>query len=63
MGPGDSHWPVLRNLLAATGTAANLTTDAHVAALAIEHGCPVYSTDHDFARFPGERQVNPPVER
>jgi toxin-antitoxin system PIN domain toxin len=57
--PGDNHWPILRNLLQSTGTAGNLTSDAHLAALAIEYGAPVYSTDHDFGRFPGIEHVNP----
>lgn len=57
--PGDTHWSVFRNLVFTVGTAGNLTTDAHLAALAIEHGCEVYSTDHDFKRFPGVVHVNP----
>ena len=57
--PGARHWPILRSLLAATGTAGNLTSDAHLAALAVEHGASICSTDHDFARFPGVRHVNP----
>jgi toxin-antitoxin system PIN domain toxin len=59
VGPGDHHWPLLRNLLKTTGTAGNLVPDAHLAALAIEHGCAVYSTDNDFKRFPGVEHVNP----
>ena len=57
--PGESHWTILRELLAVAGTAGNLTTDAHLAALAIEHDCEVYSTDADFGRFPRLRWVNP----
>ncbi|MDZ7642040.1 MAG: type II toxin-antitoxin system VapC family toxin [Desulfurivibrio sp.] len=57
--PGPNHWSVLRNLLAASGTGGNLTTDAHIAALAIEHGYTVYSTDHDFKRFAGLSHINP----
>jgi len=60
--PGHNHWPVLRELLVATGTAGNLTTDAHIAALAIEHGAVVYSADNDFKRFPGVRHINPLVD-
>jgi toxin-antitoxin system PIN domain toxin len=59
--PGKNHWNVLRNLMALTGTAGNLTTDAHIAALAIESGCSIYSADNDFRRFPGVRHVNPLV--
>lgn len=57
--PGEHHWPLLRNLLKTTGTAGNLVADAHLAALAIEHGCTVYSADNDFKRFPGVEHVNP----
>jgi len=56
---GENHWAVLRNLLAASGMAANLTTDAHVAALALESGATVYSADNDFKRFAGVLHVNP----
>ena len=57
--PGDEHWATLRALLTDTGTAGNLTTDAHLAALAIESGAELCSTDADFGRFPGVRWVNP----
>ena len=57
--PGENHWPVLRNLLKASGTAGNLTSDAHLAALALEHGCAVCSTDTDFKRFAGLEHFNP----
>lgn len=57
--PGERHWDVFRNLLHAAGTAGNLTSDAHLAALAIERGATVYSADADFGRFPGLRHVNP----
>lgn len=58
IGPGGEHWPVLRGLLLDAGTAGNLTTDAHLAALAIDHGAELCSTDTDFARFQGLRWVN-----
>jgi hypothetical protein len=57
--PGKGHWLILHNLLTVSGTGGNLTTDAHIAALAIEHGYTVYSTDNDFRRFSGLRHVNP----
>jgi len=57
--PGMEHWRVLRALLAEAGTAGNLTTDAHLAALAIESGAELCSSDSDFARFPGLRWTNP----
>lgn len=57
--PSDAHFARLRELLEGLGTAGNLTTDAHLAALAMERGYTLYSTDADFARFPGLRRVNP----
>jgi toxin-antitoxin system PIN domain toxin len=57
--PTDRHWPVLRNLLVQSGTAGNLTTDAHLAALALEHGATLCSSDNDFQRFPGIAFHNP----
>ncbi|TXF13344.1 type II toxin-antitoxin system VapC family toxin [Pelomicrobium methylotrophicum] len=57
--PGPAHWNVLRELLAFSGTAGNLTTDAHLAALAIEHGYTLHSADNDFRRFAGLRFFNP----
>ena len=57
--PGPEHWRILREILTETGTAGNLTTDAHLAAMAIENGAVLYSTDGDFSRFRGLRWVNP----
>lgn len=57
--PGEGHWAVLRSLLRSTGTAGNLTSDAHLAALALEHGAAVCSTDRDFERFPGIERIDP----
>jgi hypothetical protein len=57
--PGDRHADLLCDLLAALGVAANLATDAHLAALAIEHQAELHSTDADFQRFPGLRWSNP----
>jgi toxin-antitoxin system PIN domain toxin len=62
VGPGAAHWPLLKKLLREVGAAGNLTTDAHLAALAIEGGCELASTDHDFRRFAGLRLVNPLTE-
>ena len=50
---------ILFDLFKAVGGAGNLTTDAHLAALAIEHQAELHSTDADMARFPGLRWVNP----
>ena len=57
--PDDRHWPILRTLLAAAGTAGNLTSDAHLAALALGGGWTLVSTDHDFRRFAGLSVLNP----
>lgn len=57
--PGPQHTHILRALLLKTGAGGNLTTDAHLAALAMEHGAELYSFDHDFARFPGLRWMEP----
>ena len=51
--PTSRHAGLLRGLLRETGTAGNLATDAHLAALAIEHGAEIVSYDRDFARFAG----------
>jgi uncharacterized protein len=57
--PGDRHAEILFGLLESLGSAGNLTTDAHLAALAIEHQAELHSTDADFRRFGGVRWVNP----
>jgi toxin-antitoxin system PIN domain toxin len=57
--PGPRHLALLRALLAEAGAAGNLTTDAHLAALAIEHNATLHSNDADFGRFSGLRWVNP----
>lgn len=59
--PGRAHWNILRSLLFVHGAGGNLTTDAHIAALAIEHGARIYSADNDFKRFSGIHHVNPLV--
>ena len=57
--PAERHWMLFRQLLIAAQAKGDLVTDAHLAALAIEHGAVLYSTDRDFARFPGLRWQNP----
>ena len=57
--PTTRHVSVLRELLEPLGSAGNLTTDAHLAALAIEHGAELCSADTDFSRFAGLRWANP----
>jgi hypothetical protein len=57
--PGERHHAMMRELLDPLGTAANLVPDAHLAALAREHGAVLASSDHDFARFAGLRWGDP----
>jgi len=57
--PTPRHAALLRGLLRDTGTAGNLTTDADLAALALEHGADIVSYDRDFGRYPGIRHRLP----
>lgn len=57
--PTRRHSGLLRELTDRTGTAGNLVSDAHLAALAIEHGARLCSADRDFGRFAGLDWVNP----
>jgi toxin-antitoxin system PIN domain toxin len=51
--PGSRHLAICRELLEASGTAGNLTTDAHLASLAVDHGATLGTFDADFHRFSG----------
>jgi hypothetical protein len=53
------HAEILGALLSDRSIHSNLVPDAHLAALAIEHGLTLCSSDQDFARFPGLRWQNP----
>jgi uncharacterized protein len=55
----EEHWRLLRERIAETGTAGNVTTDTHLACLAIEYGATIVSCDADFGRFPQVRWENP----
>jgi len=57
--PSAAHFARLRVELERLGTGGNLTTDAHLAVLAMERGYVLYTTDTDFARFPSLRWTNP----
>lgn len=57
--PGPRHLQIFEQLITPIGTAGNLATDAHLAALAIEHQCELHSNDGDFSRFSGLRWRNP----
>ncbi|MFW5803231.1 MAG: type II toxin-antitoxin system VapC family toxin [Verrucomicrobiota bacterium] len=61
--PTERHWTVFAEMLWMGKATANLVTDAHLAALAIEHGCVLHSTDTDFARFPALKWRNPLQDR
>ena len=55
----ERHGQVLTQLLAEVGTGGNLVTDAHLAALSVEHGLTLCSTDRDFAKFKKLSWQNP----
>ncbi len=57
--PTPRHWMILTDLLEKRQAQGPLVSDAHLAALAIEHGATLCTTDRDFSRFPGLRLVNP----
>ena len=57
--PGVNHWSLVKELILETGTAGNLTSDIHLAAIAIEHGAKLYTLDADFSRFKGLRWEKP----
>ena len=59
LSPGPEHVRRTLDLLASVGTGANLTTDAQLAAYALEFDGAIHSNDADFGRFPGVRWVNP----
>jgi uncharacterized protein len=57
--PGDRHRHILGGFIGGPAASPKLVSDGHLAALAIEHGLVLCSTDGDFARFPGVRWQNP----
>lgn len=57
--PGARHWEIFARLLDEGQVSGALVMDAHLAALAIEHGATLLTTDRDFARFNNLRVVNP----
>ena len=56
---GTRHWEIMSRLLREADARGNLVTDAYLAAMAIESGCELISTDGDFARFPGLKWRRP----
>jgi predicted nucleic acid-binding protein len=59
LGPGERHWSLFRQMLTEGQASRDLTTDAHLAALTLECGGILHTTDRDFARFPSLRWKNP----
>ena len=57
--PGERHWEILKELVQSGQVSGPLVMDAALAAIAIEHGATLQTTDRDFARFPGLQFVNP----
>jgi len=57
--PTEFHWTIFQEQLRESSANGNLVSDAHLAALAIEHACTLYSSDRDFARFPSLKWTNP----
>ncbi len=57
--PGERHWAILTDLLSQTQVRGPAVMDAHLAALAIEHGAVLCTSDRDFVRFPRLRVLNP----
>lgn len=57
--PGERYWPILHGLLAEGQVSGPLVTDAALAALALENGAVLCTTDQDFRRFPALATLNP----
>ncbi len=57
--PAEQHWPILRKMLIKGQALGDMSSDAHLAAITMENGGTLYTTDRDFARFPGLRWTNP----
>ena len=63
VGPGPDHLDIFERLCRETGATGKLAADAQHAAVAMEHGCTIVSTDSDFSRFPGLRWQHPLAPR
>jgi toxin-antitoxin system PIN domain toxin len=63
IGPTDAHWRTLTDLAVAGQARGPVLMDAHLAALTLEHGATLATTDRDFARFPGLRTIDPTADR
>jgi toxin-antitoxin system PIN domain toxin len=63
LAPGERHWNLLQQVLIEGQVRGSMTTDAQLAAITMEYGGTLYTTDRDFARFPGLRWTNPLTAR
>lgn len=63
LAPGERHWAALKEMLVQGQARGPLVTDAQLAALTIESGGVLHTSDRDFARFPGLRWTNPLIEK
>ncbi len=61
--PGERYWDILRVLMKEGPVSGPLGMDAALAAVVIEHGATLHTTDHDFTRFPGLKWTNPLAQR
>jgi uncharacterized protein len=59
LSPSDEHWILLRRMIVEGQASGALISDAQLAALTMEYGGELHTTDRDFARFPGLRWTNP----
>lgn len=59
LSPSERHWPIFRKMLLEGQARGPMTADAQLAALTVEYGGTLYTTDRDFSRFPGLRWKNP----
>ena len=57
--PSENHWALFQQQIRESAATGNLVSDAHLAALVLEHGSTLYSSDLDFARFPNLPWINP----
>jgi len=57
--PTGNHWTIFQSLIVEGNTKAALMMDAHLAALAIEHGTTLATTDRDFSKFSSFKTINP----
>jgi toxin-antitoxin system PIN domain toxin len=59
LNPGPMYWSIFQRVATDARVHGNLVNDAHLAALAIEHGATIYTADGDFARFGRAQVINP----